>query len=88
MLGKSRVQAQDVVAFARTTSVRTEMGCYSGDAGMKARQEAGFGSEIACTSHRALKLMKARLPGQRELTSADRLHTGIADLTGGILNEH
>ena len=65
------------------------MGCYSGSAGMIARQEARFGSEIAFyLSSRAQRLMKARLPGQREFLSADRLQQGIADLAGGIRNEH
>ena len=61
------------------------MGCYSGDAGMIARQEASFGSEIACyLSSRAQRLIKARLPGQRECLSADRFQEGIADLAGRI----
>jgi hypothetical protein len=65
------------------------MGCYSGDAAVKARQEARFGNEIACyLSSRTQTMMKTRLPGQRESASADRLHRGIADLAGGILYEH
>lgn len=65
------------------------MGCYSGDAGVIARQGARFGNEIACyLSSRTQRLMKIRLPGQRESTSADRLHSGIASLAGGIYNEH
>ena len=64
------------------------MGCYSGDAGMKARQEAGFGKEFACyLSSRTQIMMVARLPGQRETISTDRLQPGIADLAGEICKE-
>lgn len=42
ILYTARHQAQDVVACARTTSVRTEMRCYRDDAGVAAMLEAEF----------------------------------------------
>ncbi len=65
------------------------MGCYSGNAGMKAGQGARIGNEIACyLSSRTQQLMMACSPGQREPTSADRLHGGIVEMVGRIRQEH
>jgi len=71
MWWKSRLAAQDVVAFARTTSVRTEMGCFSGGAGVNATQDAVIGFRVRDTSHCALDQIETRLPGQRESMSID-----------------
>jgi hypothetical protein len=64
-------------------------GVFFGDAGMNAGQGARFRNEIACyLSSRTQRLMKIRLPGQRESASADGLHGGIASLDGGNCREH
>ena len=47
MLGKSRLWLQDVVAYARTTSVRTEMGCIFG----RCRRDSHAGSASAVVSN-------------------------------------
>ena len=84
-MGKSRVPAQDVVAFARTTSVRTEMRGYLG----RCRRDSHAGSvgsvvSIACTSHHALMLIGPRSPGQRGRQSAGQLFAGVNDSARGV----
>ena len=80
----SRHQTQDVVAFARTTSVRTEMRCYRGDAGVAAMLEAEFSDieRLVIPLIAMLRSTRARSPGQRGSATAEMQTAGIDEMVG------
>jgi hypothetical protein len=84
MLYIIRHQVQDVVAFAGTKSVRTEMRCFLGDTGVVAMLEAEFPDN----GHRAIPLFalpdtaQARPPGQRGQAASGMQLTGSDEMAG------